>query len=267
MDLNEQDSLKQSGLAKPTTTLLGSSGDIGKVSPTSEMSGKSTGIPSHTQICLQGGSRARTSAPQGRKRELKDRGLGSGKNISEPLGRFDPDSHSLRTFQCSLVEDSMLSLLILPRSGMMQDGIVFQLPPLVPLTDVTGFSLWPTPTKGDAKGRTYQRNIRGDVNLCLPGAVRLFPTLTARDWKDNASPGALGRNSPSLGAIVHLFPTPTTPRPHDNEKTAGRYLPSQNQRDLASVIAKNGGQLNPRWVEWLMGFPLGWTDLDASGTP
>jgi DNA (cytosine-5)-methyltransferase 1 len=25
--------------------------------------------------------------------------------------------------------------------------------------------------------------------------------------------------------------------------------------------AGNGGKLNPTWVEWLMGWPLGWTDL------
>jgi len=25
--------------------------------------------------------------------------------------------------------------------------------------------------------------------------------------------------------------------------------------------AKGGGQLNPNWVEWLMGWPIGWTDL------
>jgi hypothetical protein len=25
------------------------------------------------------------------------------------------------------------------------------------------------------------------------------------------------------------------------------------------------GQLNPEWVEWLMGFPQGWTDCDVSG--
>jgi hypothetical protein len=25
--------------------------------------------------------------------------------------------------------------------------------------------------------------------------------------------------------------------------------------------AGNGGKLNPMWVEWLMGWPLGWTDL------
>lgn len=28
----------------------------------------------------------------------------------------------------------------------------------------------------------------------------------------------------------------------------------------------NGGKLNPTWVEWLMGFPIGWSDLDASET-
>jgi len=26
----------------------------------------------------------------------------------------------------------------------------------------------------------------------------------------------------------------------------------------------NGGKLNPMWVEWLMGWPLGWTDLRVS---
>ena len=28
-----------------------------------------------------------------------------------------------------------------------------------------------------------------------------------------------------------------------------------------------GGGLNPTWVEWLMGFPLGWTVLNPSETP
>jgi hypothetical protein len=28
-----------------------------------------------------------------------------------------------------------------------------------------------------------------------------------------------------------------------------------------------GGQMNPQWVEWLMGFPLEWTDLEDSETP
>jgi len=29
---------------------------------------------------------------------------------------------------------------------------------------------------------------------------------------------------------------------------------------------KTGGQLNPMWVEWLMGYPIGWTELDHSET-
>lgn len=33
-----------------------------------------------------------------------------------------------------------------------------------------------------------------------------------------------------------------------------------------SMSAGNGGKLNPTWVEWLMGFPLGWTDLEGSET-
>jgi hypothetical protein len=44
---------------------------------------------------------------------------------------------------------------------------------------------------------------------------------------------------------------------------------------IARRIATNGGpetqqtthaQLNPAWVEWLMGWPIGWTDLGALGT-
>jgi len=27
------------------------------------------------------------------------------------------------------------------------------------------------------------------------------------------------------------------------------------------------GKLNPEWVGWLMGFPIGWTDLEDSETP
>jgi hypothetical protein len=29
-----------------------------------------------------------------------------------------------------------------------------------------------------------------------------------------------------------------------------------------AMRAGNGGKLNPAWIEWLMGFPTGWTDLE-----
>jgi hypothetical protein len=30
------------------------------------------------------------------------------------------------------------------------------------------------------------------------------------------------------------------------------------------MSAGNGGQLNPYWTEWLMGYPIAWTDSEAS---
>ena len=33
-----------------------------------------------------------------------------------------------------------------------------------------------------------------------------------------------------------------------------------------ALSTATGGPLNPTWVEWLMGFPLGWTDLGDSAT-
>jgi hypothetical protein len=35
---------------------------------------------------------------------------------------------------------------------------------------------------------------------------------------------------------------------------------SRDRLDHA-VMALHGGPLNPEWVEWLMGWPIGWTDL------
>jgi hypothetical protein len=36
---------------------------------------------------------------------------------------------------------------------------------------------------------------------------------------------------------------------------------STTDRGKGNLGEKVGGQLNPTWVEWLMGYPPGWTDL------
>ncbi len=70
-----------------------------------------------------------------------------------------------------------------------------------------------------------------------------------------------------LANKVTLFPTPTA--------SAGLCGGSGNYQQLKALEAAgkiteeerrnmtqgNGGQLNPDWVEWLMGFPIGWTSL------
>jgi hypothetical protein len=39
-----------------------------------------------------------------------------------------------------------------------------------------------------------------------------------------------------------------------------------NDRLDHAVMASDGGHLNPEWVEWLMGWPIGWTDLRPLAT-
>ncbi len=56
------------------------------------------------------------------------------------------------------------------------------------------------------------------------------------------------------------FPTPTK-RDWRSGKTKQTY---GNSRPLSEAVATpQCGTLNPAWVEWLMGFPIGWTELEA----
>ena len=64
-----------------------------------------------------------------------------------------------------------------------------------------------------------------------------------------------------LSLAVRMFPTPTV---QDASNNGG---PSQYERNSLPLNAVAGGSLNPEWVEWLMGYPSGWTDLGALETP
>jgi len=113
-------------------------------------------------------------------------------------------------------------------------------------TDENDSLLWPTPAARDYKGANSIEHITrpgGGRNHLgqLPNAVALFPTPTVWDSK-----GLDG-----------------TPR-KDATMTRSILLA---QKIYAQQEQLGGGQLNPTWVEWPMGFPTGWTDLNASETP
>jgi DNA (cytosine-5)-methyltransferase 1 len=59
-----------------------------------------------------------------------------------------------------------------------------------------------------------------------------------------------------------------TPTAQDSRNST--LPPSQIwRRSLVADMMRAGdrGEMNPEWVEWLMGFPAGWTALDASEMP
>jgi len=71
---------------------------------------------------------------------------------------------------------------------------------------------------------------------------------------------------------VLFWPTPKANKVHPMITDKNRQkLSSRNKANLEEVIAgkcgKATGQLNPAWVEWLMGYPMGWTDLKDWATP
>jgi DNA (cytosine-5)-methyltransferase 1 len=63
-----------------------------------------------------------------------------------------------------------------------------------------------------------------------------------------------------LADAVKMWPTPQAGanNPAAHNAMSGHFKTKFCERAGIPVT----GQLNPTWVEWLMGFPLGWTDLE-----
>lgn len=65
---------------------------------------------------------------------------------------------------------------------------------------------------------------------------------------------------PMSGRAYGFLPTPTC---HNAKEGA---WPAEYTRRTPTLATHAGGKINPEWTEWLMGWPLGWTDLKPSGT-
>jgi DNA (cytosine-5)-methyltransferase 1 len=96
-------------------------------------------------------------------------------------------------------------------------------------------SPWPTPTVACANGGQTSRSGKRKGELLLAGAVKAFPTP---------------RTPSKSGGGTGL----------DGGAGSRSMLTEQERKELC------GGSLNPTWVEWLMGWPLGWTDSAQSAT-
>ncbi len=121
--------------------------------------------------------------------------------------------------------------------------------------------LWPTPKAQSYKDPSNAPNRKGAPDLQT--VVQMMPTPVSGDCQGSHGGGM----SSSLRTFTHMFPTPAA---QDAKNLT--LPPSQADRDtLPGRIIRDGqqGQLNPDWVEWLMGFPPEWTgiDTDAEITP
>ena len=134
---------------------------------------------------------------------------------------------------------------IWPRSGILSNGIASQLPsqPARPTSETESGS-WPTPNTLDYLDPRDTSTIEAYNNN--------------RDGRQNRKALSNLRQAVVSPHYENMFPTPTT---QDADNNAG---PSQFKRNSLPLNAVAGGKLNPVWVEWLMGYPEGWTDCEDS---
>jgi hypothetical protein len=143
---------------------------------------------------------------------------------------------------------------------------------------------WATPraTDGD-KGGPNQRGSKGD--LMLPSQVQQsWPTPAASDTEGSRRPAKDNPNKVQVGLPNAVERAENWPTPAASEGRLGFQDRSHGmkgtQESLTTVVIAAGhpdpenpsangsprGQLNPDWVEALMGIPIGWTDCGSAAT-
>lgn len=124
--------------------------------------------------------------------------------------------------------------------------------------------IWATPKAGDAitgaTARTSGRPLEKTTHLAAQ--VHLYPTPRAADGMAGSirNPENI-RDTSRLEDFVAIFPTPTA----NDAKCNGTESQQNRNSEALNVVA--GGSLNPEWVEALMGFPRGWTEIGKTGSP
>lgn len=247
-------------------------------------------------------SRAKTYQPPEKAQASTASAAACGQKWRGSLAKYDPDSSSWRTAQHSLLGDSEEFLETWPRWGMTVNGECWERPMLAHRTSASGSGLWQTPVADDAVNRVNGKwNSRGEPKLSAQvmqwptptasehtgaghgpnknGAMNLRTMVQARtDWPTPTVCGNYNRNGASatsgdgLATAVsqRTFPTATAYKGwspnHNRANTDDRldytieregYTPGQDTPPM---------RLSPDWVELLMGWPKGWTDLRPLGT-
>tara|TARA_X000001316_G_C922449_1_gene37868 strand:+ start:154 stop:909 length:756 start_codon:yes stop_codon:yes gene_type:complete len=208
----------------------------------------------------------------------------SGLTLPESSAKYDPASSSWKTSQVSLFTRERLSLATWPKWGMIHRGVLFELPMPERITAARGGSAprsLPTPTVHHAKmgnhdedpqdflkrAEEYRSKTGGTIGMSLGVAARLYPTPTAK--ANQTAPSMLAKG----GSFSNLWPTPIAREAKDQGLDLQKKRRDGKSRDdslTRRVSIEQGlnkaGRLNPQWVEWLMGWPIGWTDCDSSET-
>jgi hypothetical protein len=148
-------------------------------------------------------------------------------------------------------------------------------------------AMWPTP-KASSAGPDIAKLDRSKTGVSLQTAVALWPTPTASEDAAGTPAGKMqwmltqavksGCKSRAeyLGGTEtrQTYPTPGALQRGAHKGTKAGEIDLEKQQRTSEAGVSYGatlqtiigsGQLNPDWVEWLMGWPIGWSDLKPLG--
>lgn len=252
-------------------------------------------------------SLARIFPPLARVRESMATAPGFGGKWSASFVRWDQEECSWKTHRCLFNEALPWCSVTLPNWGSMQGGECWELMTAGLLTGGKESGFWPTPRANESTEslETIQkrRDETGFAQLNLTAAVSMWPTPIAQDAKHSGHAESGPGKAMKLSYMVAKWPTPTV---QDSNKATKRWR-DDHQNNLTAAVANwptptrsdykgsgkkiqrndgkmrdrldyaterspdgsaiNGGRLNPDWVEWLMGWPIGWSSTEPMNGP
>ena len=226
---------------------------------------------------------AKTSALPEAGQESKENAAVCGEKWPGSLAKYDRDTCSWKTAQLSLLGDSGQSLVTWPRSGLMLDGRCWELQTLVPRTSESASGYWPTPNtvgyRSDGELLMLSRRLSDRAEYmamsdraCNSKRETFWPMPTV--CGNNNRKGASATSGDGLATVVaqRTWPTATatahkgwSPN-HKRANTDDRLDYTVEREAFQPGQQTPPRRLNPEWVEWLMGWPIGHTSLKPLAT-
>ena len=153
-----------------------------------------------------------------------------------------------------------------PRAGAWSGGSAYLARPRWPVPGaIADFN---TPCRKDGEKSFSEGECKRDS---LTGQIgRMIPTPQATESRNFTSgrrkPDSAHHGGVTIYDFVRMWPTPLS-RDHRSGKSNDDY-DAEKARPLSEVVWHESGKpesgaLNPDWVEWLMGFPVGWTEIEG----
>ena len=206
---------------------------------------------------------AKTSPQPEKEQGLTESGQGCGEKWHGSFTKYDPDSSLWRTHQCSLLGDLEPFSETWPQWGLMRDGECWEQQTLE--RHIRGTESGLSPNGVDSFHTPNTTGLDGGSNSrkALKKRQQNWPTPDANcgqrgtqpNWTPKRKSGQPAQYTINQAVRDRMFPTPTA---HNAKECAS---PSEYNRNTPTLATHAGGKLNPTWVEWLMGWPLAWTDL------